>query len=93
MTTDELLQLIAANTIATAENTKSITDLRGAVSDLRGAVSDLRAVVSDVREIQAEQSREFNDLVQVMRLSLVRMEQLYTQNADLQQRVSILENE
>ena len=56
-------------------------------------IADLRAVVSDVREIQAEQAREFNEMVQLMRLQLVNMAQLYEQGADLQQRVSILENE
>ncbi len=100
MTPDELFQLIAANAQATAENTCSIAELRTAqsqntrdIAELRSSIADLRAVVSDVREIQAEDSRRFNETFAFMQLQLVRMGQLYEQNADLQQRVAILENE
>ncbi len=100
MTPDELFQLIAANAQATAENTRSIADLQAnalmntaAITELRVAqahttrdIADLRAVISDVREIQAEDSRRFNETFAFMQLQLVRMGQPYEQNADLHKR-------
>ncbi|WP_218080937.1 hypothetical protein [Anthocerotibacter panamensis] len=83
---DRVERLLLANLEQTMANTQ-------AIAQNSREIGDLRAAISDMREIQAEAGREFNGLIQVFRLSLMRMEESNTRMEEIASQVRGLQTQ